>query len=155
MIRRAYGCSILFAAALLIGGCQALQGTGSAIAEGAKDRIERWWTEEGKERVVKEAGALAEEAKRQAVEAAARGASEKLREVEERLAGHGVEGKIDSLTAAWDAYRKVRAEEEKSGKPYQPVSGNLLVDIMLALFGARYAGKGVDRMAAKLAEAKK
>ena len=148
MIRNAYGCSVLLVAVLALGGCQALTGAGGDIADGARARVLAWWESEGRESAKREAGALAEAAKDRAIEEATRIGSTKLREAEERLAGSGVDAKsIDSLAKAWEAYRKIQEEEKRSGKPY---TGNSLLDIALALFASRYAGKMTDRGVAKL-----
>jgi len=139
---------VLAAAVVACTGCSGLQTAGGDLADGARERMLAWWEAEGKAKARDLAGELAEEAKRRAVEEATKIGSEKLREAEGRLAGHGVDAsKIDSLAAALEAWRKIQEEEKRSGKPY---SGNSMLDIALALFAARYAGKGVDTAAKKL-----
>ena len=132
-----------------------------AATRTAFDEARAWWAAEGrkefdsgldlaKEKMKQAALEAASEAKDEAFRAAATYADGKVADVNASLARAGVAADdVKDLKSAFIAYQKIREEENRSGKPYEPVTGSLITDLIAAVFASRYAGKGVDRLAGK------
>jgi len=67
----------------------------------------------------------------------------KTQPVVDALAAQGVQAeKIVTIGDAIKAYQDVRSHEKETGKPYEPVTGSLITDILVALVSAVLAQKG-------------
>lgn len=132
-----------------------------AATRTAFDEARAWWDREGRKEYeagletakakAKEAALeIASDAKDEALRAAAAYTDEKMGKINEALAKFGVASDdVKDLKSAFTAYQKIREEEKRSGKPYEPITGSLITDLIAAVFASRYAGKGVDKLAGR------
>ena len=114
--------------------------TGARISEGAFE-----WLQSAEGQVVMES--VATKAVDKATDVIAdkvEGAvAAKTQPVVDALAAQGVQAeKIVTIGDAIKAYQDVRQHEKETGRPYEPVTGSLMTDILVALVSAILAQKG-------------
>ena len=128
-------------------GSAARDATNAGLAAGRA-----WYEAEGRALLKSEGAKLLEEGQSLLLEKGKAYTDSQVAKLSANFAASGVDAsKIDSIAAAREAYQKVREEEKRTGVPYQsPLTGSLLADTAIALFLARYAGKGVDMATGKL-----
>ena len=133
-----------------LSGCTGFGGMARDATNTGIETAKAWYEREGKALVKSEGAALLAEGQALMLERGRAYTDAQVARLSASFAGHGVDAsKIDSITAGLKAIRDVQEEERKTGKPYQPITGNLVTDVIAAYLASKAGIRGASLLAEK------